>query len=297
MRATQAAPGEGQAVNNGRLRRRWGVAAITLLCVTIAGFGKGAAEGGRDSGGPDAVRPVSAAGSLLPGGGGGWELVWRDEFDHPDAALTNTWISQNGPSGHILCSRWRENAIVTNGLLRLVARREKRGGQEWTAGSLWTRQTFQYGYFECRYRYAAAEGLNNSFWIMPTSKAPPGRKHFEIDINEGHYPDKINTNIHNHTDKTNINGRTVHPTSSRRFVFDQDNFARVFHTFGLDWSDRELVFYLDGRELRREKNGFCHGPAPVWLSLAVISWGGRVTDAIDGKAMEVDYVRVYRRKP
>jgi hypothetical protein len=35
----------------------------------------------------------------------------------------------------------------------------------------------------------------------------------------------------------------------------------------------------------------------VWLSLAVIAWAGRVTDAADGAAMEVDYVRVYRRGP
>jgi hypothetical protein len=30
---------------------------------------------------------------------------------------------------------------------------------------------------------------------------------------------------------------------------------------------------------------------------AIIPWAGRVTDAIDGTAMEVDYVRIYRRKP
>ena len=83
--------------------------------------------------------------SLLPGGADKWELAWSEEFDGPDAALTNTWVSQNGPSGHILCSRWRENAVITNGLLRLVARKEKRGGQNWTAGNIWTKQAFQYG--------------------------------------------------------------------------------------------------------------------------------------------------------
>lgn len=305
-----------RAVREGRFRRILGVAAIAFLCAAVAGSAEDTAGDGRSPGGSDASRPAPPAKSLLPGGEGGWELVWRDEFDYPDAALTNGWISQNGPSGHILSSRWRENAVVSNGMLRLVARKEKRGGQEWTAGSLWTKRTFQYGYFECRYRYAAAEGLNNSFWIMPKSGVPPGRKHFEIDINEGHFPDEVNSNIHNHTDRTNVNGRITHPTSSRRFVFGpspdrgrpagkttpgrrdgEPDFAREFHVFGLEWTDRELVFYLDGRELRREKNDICHSPAPVWLSLAVISWGGRVTDAIDGKAMEVDYVRVYRRKP
>jgi hypothetical protein len=114
----------------------------------------------------------SAFKSILPGGSDKWELVWSDEFDKPDAELDKTWQSQNGPSGHILCSRWRENAVVTNGLLRLI----------------------------------------------------------------------------------------------------------------------------NGKEIRRVKNEFSHSPASVWLSLAIIPWSGRVTDAIHGTAMEVDYVRIYRRR-
>ena len=385
----------------------------------------------------DTVKPPAAERSLLPGGPERWEPVWADEFEGGDAELDRDWKSQNGPSGHILSSRWRENAVLTNGTLRLVNRKESRGGQDWTSGNVWTRQAFQYGYFECRYRYAAAQGCNNSFWLMPTAKVPAGQKHFEIDINEGHYPNEVTSNIHNHSDRTEVNGRKTHPTSSRSFtfgvrpevmlqlenpvttrrvrfstrhqsavhlgefqilgatgrvVFARDaatritasgfvaagtdttkllvdgrpdtrwvsqregakwlefafpsdrvvgairflngygltndpksllddyrleyhdgqqwrqmaefdvaqgayNFAREFHVFGLEWSEQELVFYLDGKELRREPNVFCRSPAPVWLSLAIIPWAGPVTDAIDGTFMEVDYVRVYRRKP
>jgi hypothetical protein len=36
--------------------------------------------------------------------------------------------------------------------------------------------------------------------------------------------------------------------------------------------------------------------APIWLSLAIIPWAGKVTDSIHGTFMEVDYVRVYQRK-
>jgi beta-glucanase (GH16 family) len=74
------------------------------------------------------------------------------------------------------------------------------------------------------------------------------------------------------------------------------NLAKEFQTYGLEWTDTTLIFYFNGRELRREKNTFCDHPAPVWLSLAVIPWAGTITDAIDGTRMEVDYVRVYRRK-
>ena len=74
------------------------------------------------------------------------------------------------------------------------------------------------------------------------------------------------------------------------------NFARDFQTYGLEWTQEELVFYFNGKKIRREKNNFCHSPSPVWLSLAIIGWGGKITDAIDGTFMEVDHVRIYQRK-
>ena len=401
------------------------------------------------------VAPLAAApppGSLLPGGADRWKLTWSDEFDYSDRKLERKWVSQNGPSGHILSSRWRENAKVSGGTLKLINKKEKRGGQEWTSGNIWTKEHFQYGYFECRYRYAAAEGTNNSFWIMTQGQQPYGKKAFEIDINEGHYPNEVNTNIHNHSDVTIVNGRKTHPSSSKSFAFgvrpdvtiqletpvktnrirltsnhpshfhirefriygvnpagypspfsqsaDKDkpglinyakdakittsgsyknapdtskhlvdgdttkswisqtegpksvefalaapitigciqflngwqngkkwtgmmddyrveyhngsrwiemakfnindgshNFARDFQTYGLEWTEQELIFYFNGKEIRREKNNFCHQPAPVWLSLAIIGWAGKISDAIDGTFMEVDYVRIYQARP
>jgi beta-glucanase (GH16 family) len=392
--------------------------------------------------------------SILPGGAEKWQLRWADEFDYPDAQLDQQWISQNSASTHILSSRWRENAKVEGGTLKLINRKESRGGNDWTSGSIWTKQHFQYGYFECRYRYAAAEGTNNSFWLMTNTKVPEGKKAFEIDINEGHYPHEVNTNIHNWSDIKVVNGKKTHPSSHKGFSFgseqavnltleipiktrrirltsqhrehfhvgefriygvnpagypkpssptaDRDvaglvnfardaktqvsvsgsmlpdtnpvsmltdgnpakswisqkpgekrvefvfaderqigciqflhgwqskghwkglmddyrveyhdgskwveissfdikhgraDFARDFHTYGLQWSEKELVFYLDGKEIRREKNAFCHSPSPIWLSLAIIPWAGKITDSIHGTFMEVDYVRVYDRKP
>ncbi len=223
--------------------------------------------------------------SLLPPGA--WKLVFHDDFTGTGEALDQAWRFQNGPSGHILCSRWRDNAAVSNGVLRLLARKEKRGGQEWTAASLWTSRKFKYGYFECRYKYAKAKGTNNSFWLM-TRDLPndaPGR--FEIDINEGHYPNIINMNIHNWSGK--------HWSKSKRLTVEGAQLADEFHTYGLEWNKEELIWYYDGKAIRREENTLCHGEAPVWLSLAIINWAGPVSDAIDGTAMEVDYVRVFQK--
>jgi len=229
------------------------------------------------------------------------QLVWSDDFDYPNTQLDAGWYAQNGPSGHILCSRWRENAVVENGILHLKNKKENRGGQEWTSASIWSKKQFQYGYFECRYKYAAATGTNNSFWLMTTGTNPTQGKKFEIDINEGHYPAEVNTNLHNWSDVTTdpATGKSTHPSNHKSFDYSLKpgiNLANDFHIYGLKWTKDSLIYSFDGNVIRRMKNEFCHSPAPVYLSEAIISWAGEVTDAIDGTSMDVDWVKVYQLK-
>jgi beta-glucanase (GH16 family) len=125
-----------------------------------------------------------------------WKMVWSDEFDYPDSLLENTWISQNSDKNTtIACGRWRENCLVSDGTLKLMNKGPKTGyPSPYTSGNVWSKKNFQYGYFECRYKYANANATNNSFWFMATSGSP----RFEIDINEGHVPHEVTTNVHNH---------------------------------------------------------------------------------------------------
>ncbi|WP_010134585.1 family 16 glycosylhydrolase [Ochrovirga pacifica] len=384
-----------------------------------------------------------------------WKLAWEDDFNYENKDLDKQWESANHSSFNLYCSRWRENAVVRNGELHLDIRKEKRGGQDWTAGSVWTKKKFKYGYFECRYKYAGGEATNNSFWLMTKPRKEPSEgKIFEIDINEGHYPNEVSTNIHNWSDITVLpNGKKKHPSYSKQFYFgakpaysiqlelpvetqkirfvshnssrfnigefrvynviesgeypevlsptaDQDipglinyarskdatisssgsfskkasesnlvdgnpfsswstqqkgdkwvefewkqpikvgciqftngwrdknknwrslihqykvqylkdgkwrdisvldagadnDFSEEFHTYGLEWNKDELVFYFDGKELRRTKNEFCYSETPIWLSLALIKWHGVLKDDLDGKSMKVDYVRYYQKK-
>lgn len=240
------------------------------------------------SGGAADVTNGPAVSAAAPAEKPGWALILQDEFDGITADLDTNWNFQNGPSGHILCSRWRENAVEENGLCRLLNKREKRGGQEWTSASLRTKRVFKYGYFECRYRYGASTGLNNSFWLMTQGGTTntPGR--FEIDINEGHFPNSVNMNIHNWSGK--------HWAKSKEWKAKGHDLSQAFHVYGFEWSSTALVWFFDNQEIRRETNAICHGAAPVLLSSAIMKWAGPVTDAIDGTAMEVDYVRVYQAK-
>ena len=114
---------------------------------------------------------------------GKWKLVFQDEFTGTDEELDKSWGFENRAHKKRVFGRWRENATLSNGILKMNAKKESRGGKPWTAASLWTQRRFKYGYFECRYKYCKATGTNNSFWIMTRGilKGDPGR--FEIDIN------------------------------------------------------------------------------------------------------------------
>jgi beta-glucanase (GH16 family) len=138
-----------------------------------------------------------------------WTMTWNDEFDYADSLLEKRWISQNSDvSTTIACGRWRENCLVSDGTLKLMNKGPKAGyPSPFTSGNVWTKDKFLYGYFECRYKYAGAPATNNSFWLMTTSGSPA----YEIDINEGHYPNEIATNTHN---------RSVSPSTSDVQDFD-----------------------------------------------------------------------------
>ncbi len=399
-----------------------------------------------------------------PPSGKDWRLVFEDNFDYPNAQLDNEWVSQNKASSHIRSSRWRENATTENGALKLLCKKENRASQEWTTGNIWTKKLFKYGYFECRYKYAGAYATNNSFWLMnlPAQRTPDGKKRFEIDINEGHYPNEINTNLHNHTDVSiDEKGIKRHPhkqkhirigdaedaakpdvsirldekikTSKIKFVSGYEsyfhvreirvfspsldgkypdiksdevaeefkgleNFARKsslrtspqnerlkhlskasaitdgklktswisemdeekfieldfgsekeigcvqfltgwldrntnsyinatptwaiyywqnnewkllakqdakpidsktnlaldYHIYALEWNEKELIYYFDGREIDRRENTWAHWESPVWLSLAIVWGAGPITTSLDGTSMDVDYVKIWQ---
>lgn len=218
-----------------------------------------------------------------------WQTEFADEFNYEaadgnDPYFSTIWTSDNGPKPHILSGRYPENLKVTNGKLYVLNKKEQRNGQDWTSGSMTSNEDYFYGYYEASYKYAAATGLNQSFWIMSRGSYTQGNGTHEIDINEGHYPNSVNCG--NHWYDENMQ----HQSSRFRPKYDID-FSKDFHTFGLDWNEQTLDYYLDGEMIWSIPNTFAHQAAPIWFSLAVSQWAGDVTDAIDGTAAEVEYIR------
>jgi len=210
-----------------------------------------------------------------------WGLTFQDNFKG-DSLDWNVWSAQNAYYKHILSGRWKENAVVQDGLLKLVVKKEKRGGAEWTAASVWVkREVFsqKYGYWEARYRYAPHTGLNQSFWNIEGGK-------FELDVNEGHYPNKVTSGYHK-------GGK--YPKEAVSYETEV-NLAEDFHTYGMEWDEDHVIFYFDGKEYGRFNTIAAHEATVPYLSLAVVTWAGPVLDAMSGSSMDVDWVRIYEKK-
>ncbi len=230
-----------------------------------------------------------------PPKGENWVMTFNDEFSGNELDWS-IWRSEAAFPSHILSSRWPENVEMYDGNLHLITRKEQMGGAEWTSASVWVRPEFfrqSYGYWEARYKYAPASGLNNAFWITTQPlNGLPMEKHYELDINEGHFPNEINTNYH-----ARFGGNTE---SNGEIDKSEYNLSEDYHTYGIEWGEDELKYYFDGEVIAVKANNTkgLHADVAIvpYLSTAVLDWAGPIVDELSGKAMVVDYVRVWQKE-
>ncbi|MBR3942202.1 MAG: S-layer homology domain-containing protein [Clostridia bacterium] len=222
-------------------------------------------------------------------------MTFNDEFNGTEMDWS-VWRSEAKAPGHIQSSRWPENVEVHDGAVHLVIRHEEREGKEWTAASVWVRpEVFaqKYGYWEARYKIAASSGINNSFWTYSDHthnihREPGANRHFEVDINEGHYPNTVNMTYH-----SDATGEKKAYTSTYLSPYEM---SADYHTYALEWTPEELRFYHDGVLRSTQKNLNANQLQFPYLSSAVLNWAGQATDKTHGTAQIVDYVRIWQKK-
>lgn len=236
-------------------------------------------------------------------------LVWQDEFDHdgpPDPARWNYDLGASGWGNQELqCyTDSIENAWVSDGVLRIRARREDYNGAHYTSARLTTRGKgdWLFGRIEVRARLPTARGSWPAIWMLPTDwKFGQWPRSGEIDIME-----------HVGYDAGTVHG-TVHTQSFHHKIGTQiGRHLRVdvkeWHTYAVAWLPDRMQFMVDGQEyFQFPKVG--DGSSRFWpfsekfhlvLNVAVGgTWGGYqgiAEDAFhgDGELMEVAWVRVYQ---
>ena len=225
-------------------------------------------------------------------------MVWNDEFNGKTLDATKwkvaptTWLRQGG-------SYWSaENYKLTgNGKLNLSV--SERNGKVY-CGALRTHNLFdkKYGYFEVRCKVPQMKGGWAAFWMMPYQNQPgnQGNDGTEIDVFESINGWKGQINHALHWDGYKDEHKHVSEKMQRPDLYD-DN----YHVFGVMWTPKEYIFYIDNKETWRTSTaGVSDVKQYLKLTLEVsnANWPGNWDDQkIKNIDWLIDYVRVYDYQP
>jgi beta-glucanase (GH16 family) len=122
-----------------------------------------------------------------------------------------------------------------------------------------------------------------AFWLLPADGSWPP----EIDVVEMRGQDPSTVQVSAHSNETGIQ-TTV---SSAVNVPDTEG----FHTYGVLWTEEELVWYFDDVEVfRTDTPDDMHEPMYMLANLAVGGVAGEPADGLATPAeMQIDYIRAY----
>lgn len=228
-----------------------------------------------------------------------WRLVWSDEFngnslDHGKWSVGVPW---NGPDGsnrlqdnNNLGYIQDSNVVVSDGTLKLIANKQDVTGSSgrvfhYTEGAIHTANSFStaYGYFEINAQLptGAGAGIWPAFWMLGNGWPPEDDvAEFETGSNRLHQglaygsADGVHWN--------DINTYTPLPTG--------------FHSYGMEWGPGYQIFNVDGHIMHTVRGSFVPGDSMyMLLNNAISAVRPPNASTVFPNALEVDYVRVYKR--
>ena len=195
--------------------------------------------------------------------------------------------------------------------------------QQFLSGVLSTHEKFsqKYGYFEARIKIPSHEGTFPAFWLFHERRAWEGTRRTEIDIMEnlGHAPQYIYNSFHYFTNVTATYGgdaNFIKPKPSGQ-VYTGVDYSKDFHVYAVEWKPGKVTWFIDGEkvsELYNENVDYEELYLMVnlalggnWTNFPKNAGGlGRPSDQrwptskdvrdFKNPELEIDYVRVYKRK-
>jgi beta-glucanase (GH16 family) len=239
------------------------------------------------------------------------ELTFSDEFDTLDLwnGSSGTWDSNywwGAENGSTLTSnndlQWYIDTdyaptrsvnpfSIDDGVLTITAARAPEAirpyinNYEYTSGLLTTYESFAqtYGYFEIRADMPETQGTWPAFWLLPEDGSWPP----ELDVIEmfGKDPNKLILTGHSNATGTHT---TVGTTA---YAADTEG----FHTYGVLWTEDELVWYFDDVEVARAATpADMHDPMYMLVNMGIGGQAGAPADELATPAeMQIDYIHAY----
>lgn len=242
----------------------------------------------------------------------GYNLVFNDEFDNAATKLLNWKPDNRDGRGDEWLSTFGSIESGNMKLKNVKLPTPTTSGRAFTAPTCSSVQKFKFGYFECRYKYAASTGFNNSFWLL-NAGSQCGKDYMEIDINEGQIDEGGQRNPAAYAAagaKANwdhVRPLTLNHTrggfSKAAYHYVDIDLSADYHTYGFLWTPDSLTYFFDGVKLLSHPNKRVINNEPVYrmLNYPMNVYLSSMNDpSIPGFAtavassMDVDYVRVYQ---
>ncbi len=237
----------------------------------------------------------------------GYKLVFCDEFDG-DSVNTDLWYYR-GLGTRRAGYTGKDQVKVENGNLVITAEYLKNGcyGEGWYSGKLGTVEKFTKGYFEIRCKCNDGGEIWSAFWTMPTTNdaayihdiSKGGVGGVELDIFEAPFANDKNLLRRNAITQTiHCNGGDddVENLDSRCIgYYNGKNIYAEYNTYGLEWTDDEYIFYINGVETTRSSfsAGVCEVPEEIIVSLELPD---EITFDHDySTQFIVDYVKIWQK--
>ncbi|HEY5368493.1 MAG TPA: family 16 glycosylhydrolase [Hanamia sp.] len=238
----------------------------------------------------------------------GMKLVWSDEFNYSGLPDPAKWNYETGGHGwgnnekQFYTEADTMNAIVKDGVLSIIARKEKHNDNDYTSARLLTngKAEWTYGRIEISAKLPPGRGLWPAGWMLGSDFKKSGWPDCgEIDIMEhvGFKKDTVfgtvHTGAYNH----------IKGTQKGIEILIKNPYTQ-FHTYAIEWTPEKIDFFLDGENYYHFPNE--HKTNAEWpfdkpffllLNMAVGgNLGGQkgIDDSVFPATYQIDYVRVYQ---
>ncbi|OGU70158.1 MAG: glycoside hydrolase [Ignavibacteria bacterium RBG_16_34_14] len=240
-----------------------------------------------------------------------WILVWSDEFDYTGSPDSTKWgydIGGNGWGNNELQYYTSEllNARVEDGIMIIEARRHEGQQPEYSSARVVSRgkEDWTYGRFEVRAKLPSGRGTWPAIWMLPT----------EWTYGNGGWPDNGEIDIMEHVGfdpgvvhaSTHTNEYNWPNNTQKTSIINIPDAQTNFHSYILEWSPDKMEIYVDSIKYFTNENegtGWQSWPFDkdfhFIMNIAIGgNWGGQqgIDNSIFPQKMEIDFVRVYKKK-
>jgi beta-glucanase (GH16 family) len=226
--------------------------------------------------------------------------IWADEFDTNGAPDSSKWgfdigTGSNGwgnNEAQFYTSR-SENVNISNGTLKIIAKKEAYSGSNYTSARMITKDkfSFKYGKVEIRAKLPGGGGTWPALWMLGDNISSVGWPACgEIDIME-YAGNRVNTI----TAALHFPGRSGgNPVMGSTTI---SNAETEFHIYSLDWRETYIKIYVDNKLILSFDN---NSSVPYNQKFFLIfncamggSYGGAINPNFVSSTFEIDYVRVF----